>query len=114
MRQGACVIWTSLVVWYPAGFPQAGTLSVTWSVPARVFGSHVYWADTALGTTVKSGQPSVCMAEASVHCPLTNRACDITGPPGVEATEAHPSPQGVAYQSSVTDSPVCGFVSVLM
>jgi len=26
MRQGACVIWTSLVVWYPAGFPQAGTL----------------------------------------------------------------------------------------
>ena len=26
MRQGACMIWTMLVVWYPAGFPQAGTL----------------------------------------------------------------------------------------
>ena len=25
-RQGACMIRTSLVVWYPAGFPQAGTL----------------------------------------------------------------------------------------
>ena len=24
-RQGACVNWTELVVWYPAGFPQAGT-----------------------------------------------------------------------------------------
>jgi hypothetical protein len=22
----ACVNWTELVVWYPAGFPQAGTL----------------------------------------------------------------------------------------
>jgi hypothetical protein len=26
MRQGAGVSWTKLVVWYPAGFPQAGTL----------------------------------------------------------------------------------------
>jgi hypothetical protein len=25
-RQGAGVNWTELVVWYPAGFPQAGTL----------------------------------------------------------------------------------------
>jgi hypothetical protein len=24
--QGAGLIWTLLVVWYPAGFPQAGTL----------------------------------------------------------------------------------------
>jgi hypothetical protein len=26
MRQGACLIWTSLVIWYPAGLPQTGTL----------------------------------------------------------------------------------------
>jgi hypothetical protein len=26
MRQGACLIWTSLVIWYPAGLPQVGTL----------------------------------------------------------------------------------------
>jgi hypothetical protein len=25
-RQGTCVNWTALVAWYPAGFPQAGTL----------------------------------------------------------------------------------------
>ena len=41
MRQDACLIWTSLTVWYPAGIPQAGTLEVSWTVPARVFGSHV-------------------------------------------------------------------------
>jgi len=39
MRQGACLSWTELVVWYPAGIPQAGTLEISWTVPARVFGS---------------------------------------------------------------------------
>jgi hypothetical protein len=105
MRQAACLSCKLLVNENPAGLPQAGTLMVFWLVPARVFGSHVLWAVMARGTVVPSGQTASEMPSI-VHCPLTNRAwwpCDAGS---LTAIEAHPSPHGVAYQSSVPDSPV--------
>jgi hypothetical protein len=100
MRQGACVSWKLLVCWYPAGLPQTGTVSVTCVVPARVLGSQVKWFCEAPGTMLPSVHSTSTVASI-VHFPLTNRAWPKGLP--LETTKAHPSPQGMKYQSLVRD-----------